>query len=51
MPVGEHVVRGPDRGHEADPHEHVAELRDRRVGEDPLDVVLGHADDGRQQGR
>ena len=30
-------------GRDAERHRHVAELRERRVGDDPLDVVVHHA--------
>jgi hypothetical protein len=39
------------RAAEADRQEHVADLGDRRVGEHPLDVVLGRADDASDQQR
>jgi hypothetical protein len=41
--VGDHVEDGGHVGPGADGEEHVAELRDRRVGEHLLDVVLGQA--------
>ena len=36
-------------GRQADGHDHVAELRERRVGEDALDVVLLDGDERREQ--
>ncbi len=48
--VCDDVERGPGAGHDAQPGEHVPELADRRVGHDPLDIELGHADRRCEQG-
>ncbi len=49
--VGEQVEHGGLVGTDARREEHVAELRTGRIGDDPLDVVLGQADRRREQGR
>ena len=45
----DHVKDGSDIGAGPDGEEHVAELADRRVREDPFDVVLRDGNGGRQQ--
>jgi hypothetical protein len=51
--VGDQVEDAGDVADRAQPHrdEHVAELGDRRVGQDPFDVVLGGGDHRRKQRR
>ncbi len=49
--VGDEVEDAGDVGGDADAEEHVAELADRRVGEDPLDVALADRDRGGEQRR
>ena len=49
--VGEDVVRCAEGCQHTQPEEHVPQLRNRRIGEDALDVVLRHADRRRQERR
>jgi hypothetical protein len=49
--VGDHVEDGRHVGADADGQEHVAELRDGGVGENPFDVEVDEGDGGRHQRR
>ncbi len=49
--VGDQVKGGRHVRPDADGGDHVAQLRDRRVGQDALDVVLGDGDGGGEQRR
>ena len=48
--MGRQMEHRRRRAVEANGHHHVAELRERRIGQDALDVVLLDGDDGGQQG-
>ena len=48
--MGEQVEDADRVAADAERHEHVAELRAGRIGDDPLDVVLHEADRGGEEG-